>query len=295
MLNYLKTFISNMIKRAVLTRPADDSKDYSVAQIKYFSKVAKCEMISPYGLFVNAPIDSHLIVWNFNGNEENKGGMAYLHADRYKNLKPGEVQVGNPFHGNYVKFDNDGNVLINTFSNMTLNSSKNINATATQNITLSAKIDATFSALNDMVLKSGGLDTFKSDSAGLTFLPEAPNTASLSSANTYMDPVTGQMQLSSSSRRFKKNIKSVGFKTSLVLKLNGRQFEKKDGDSTTYYGFIAEESYKVFPASVTLDKKGRPLAMDTMPILMALIEEVKKIHCDVEYLKKLFGEKHEQS
>lgn len=276
-----------MIKRAVLTRPADDSKNYSVAQIQYFNKTANCEMITPYGLFTNAPIDSHMIVFNFNGLEENKGGIAYLHANRYKNLKPGEVQVGNPFHGNYVKFDNDGNVLIN--------SNKNVNVTTGENITLSATINATFAAQNEMKLKSGGLTTFKSDSSGLTFLPEVPNIGNLGSPNIYIDPITGQMQLSTSSRRFKKNIELVGFETSLVLKLNGRQFKRKGGDNTIYYGFIAEEAYDVFPASVVLDKEDKPLSMNTMPILMALIEEVKKIHFDVEHIKKLIGEKYEQS
>ncbi len=295
MLNYLKTFISNMIKRAVITRSADDSKDYSIAQIQYFKKAAKCEMISPYGLFVNAPVDSHMIVWNFNGLEENKGGMAYLHANRYKNLNPGEVQVGNPFHGNYVKFDNDGNVLIKSSLNTTINSDGNINATAVKSITLSATTNATFSANINMTLKSGGLDTFKSDVAGLTFLPQAPNVASLNPPNTYMDPVTGQMQLAASSKRFKKNIQCVGFETSLVLKLIGRQFEKIGGDNETYYGFIAEESYDVFPKSVILDKEGKPLSMNTMSILMSLVEEVKKNRFDIENLKKLSGEKHGKS
>ncbi len=293
-----------MIKRAVLTVSADDSKDYSVSQIEYFNKATKCEMITPYGLFTNVPLEYHMIIFNFNGAEENKAGIGYLHKNRYKNLLPGEVQVGNPFHGNSIKFDNDGNILTNSAANTDLVVGNNYTLTTENDGTITiggdyivsitgdgtfSATNFTFSASNEMKLESGALTTFKSTSGGATFLPEAPNSASVSSANCYLNPATGQIQLAASSIRFKTEIKDVQFLTSNVLRLKAKQFKKiptkNEVNDKIYCGFIAEEVYKEFPQAVTLDKNGAPLAVETMPILMALLEEVKKLRLELDQIK----------
>ncbi len=291
-MNYLKTFISNIVKRAALTRPADDSKDYSIAQVQYFDKVVECEMVSPYGLFSNAPLNSHMLIFNVNALEENRAGIAYLHAERFKNLQPGEVQIGNPSALNYVKFDEDGNIEANAPGNITWTASGSFTGTITGNISFSTSGTATYSSSGDVEIKSNSQIIFKGNTSGQTFVPEVPNNTTASPANTFVVPGTGELKLSTSSKRFKQNIRKLDFSTSCVLKLKPKQFEHIEDKEKTAYNFIAEEVFDVFPEAVLLDKDKKPFALKGDVILMALVEEVKRLRNDVDNMKNILAENH---
>lgn len=104
------TKLQNMIKRAVLTLTGNDSGSYPTAQCQYYGKTTNAEVVYPYGLSANAPIGSQLLLFSVMAQEENLAGIASAPFARFKNLKSGEVVIGNPVTGSYVKFAENGDI-----------------------------------------------------------------------------------------------------------------------------------------------------------------------------------------
>jgi phage gp45-like len=134
-MKYLLTKISNVVKRALITLINNDSKSIAHCQAKYLDKVANIETIYPYGLSANAPVGNIVLLFNVGSNEANLAGIPYSQKDRFKNLKSGEVIVGSPKSGSYIKFLENGDIEIESKNNLTINAKKvNINATQEFNI-----------------------------------------------------------------------------------------------------------------------------------------------------------------
>ncbi len=112
----LQTKTRNIVKRGYVTAPGNDVNDYAVIQISCLSpaKTANAELVSPYGLSVNLPKDLQVLTFSVQSHEENKACIGYSQVNRFKNLKPGEVVVGNPSSGSFVKFANDGTIEISS-------------------------------------------------------------------------------------------------------------------------------------------------------------------------------------
>lgn len=108
----LLTKISNLVKRAVITLTNDDSKNISHCQATYLDKVSPIETIYPYGFGANAPVGNIVLLFNIGANEANLAGIPYSQKDRFKNLKSGEVVVGSPKTGSYIKFLENGDIEI---------------------------------------------------------------------------------------------------------------------------------------------------------------------------------------
>lgn len=104
--------LRNMIKRAFVTNPGKDDKEFPVTQVSALGKVSDMEMLFPYGLSANLPKDSIVLLLSVQGDESNQAGIGYRHDLRPKNLKEGEVEVGNFLQGTSIKFDVDGNIHI---------------------------------------------------------------------------------------------------------------------------------------------------------------------------------------
>jgi len=82
---------------------------------------------------------------NLNGQEENKVGIPFIPQKtleggegRIKDLKPGEVFVGNVLTRAYAKFDLDGNVEVFALANITAQADGDIVATASGDVTVTA-------------------------------------------------------------------------------------------------------------------------------------------------------------
>lgn len=128
----LQTKTRNLVKRGYVTAPGSDENDYAVIQISCLSpaKTANAELVSPYGLSVNLPKDIQVLTFSVQGHEENKACIGYSQVNRFKNLKPGEVVVGNPgsisedgtveVPSSFVKFANDGTIEISSDSDITV-------------------------------------------------------------------------------------------------------------------------------------------------------------------------------
>lgn len=104
--------IKNLIKFGYVSLETTDSGDYPVAQVTYFGKTLPVEIITPYGLYVNLPENTKVVLWNINANEENQVAIGFSQQDRFKNLESGEVLVGNPKTGSYIKLKANGSIEI---------------------------------------------------------------------------------------------------------------------------------------------------------------------------------------
>lgn len=162
--------MSNIIKRAYITLPSSDSQAYQTTQINYFGKTVYTQTIYPYGMSANAPANTLMILFNANAHEENLIGIPYSAAERFKNLAVGEVIVGSPVTGSYVKFLQNGNIEIvtavditATCKNATITASNNVNVAVTNECNITAK---TINFTADNINLTSGTHTSKFGSGG---------------------------------------------------------------------------------------------------------------------------------
>jgi len=116
----LLTKLSNLIKRAVITLTNADDKVISYNQVKYLGKSAIVENVYPYGLSANAPVGGISLLFVVGNNEGNLAAIPYCQSERLKNKNPGEVTVGSPLTGSYIKFLADGDIVIHSVKNVTI-------------------------------------------------------------------------------------------------------------------------------------------------------------------------------
>ena len=113
-------------------------------------RTANAQRISPYGLYANWPLNTKLVKWNILGQEENKVCLAFSQADRFKNLAEGEVIVGNPKTGSYIKFAGDSKIEIVGTDEIEINASGDvkINVTGDIDMTVSGNVDVDATQVN---------------------------------------------------------------------------------------------------------------------------------------------------
>jgi hypothetical protein len=80
-------------------------------------------IFSPYGLCTNPPLGSSGVVFNMNAGDSHPVGMVDYAAKRFKDLKSGEVVVGNYETGSYIKFLENGDIKLYTAGNILLDGS----------------------------------------------------------------------------------------------------------------------------------------------------------------------------
>ena len=106
--------ISNIIKRSNITRISDDKNSFQTAQISYMGKVADTEIIWPYGMYGNVPINSLCVTFSSGAQEEDRVTFpSRSHKRIRRDLKSGEVGMGNFVTGSETFYDADGNIIIN--------------------------------------------------------------------------------------------------------------------------------------------------------------------------------------
>lgn len=113
----------NMIKKATIKNLFADNQNAQIVQIQYLNKTAVSELINVYGISSLPPIGSQFVAFNLGGEEGNKFGFPYSPAQRFKNLKEGEVVVGNVKTGASVKFNADGSISVSANGEVTISGS----------------------------------------------------------------------------------------------------------------------------------------------------------------------------
>jgi len=149
---------TSSVKRAKISRVAKDEGNYHVAQVNYMGKACDVEILTPYGLYSSLPADALAIIWNVQGQEENRVGIGNTPKTRYKQLKPGEVVVGSPLMETKMEFLTDGVVKITAKNNATVTIDKdgNIAVTTDGKLDITAKEDMTLTTEGDFTLTATG-------------------------------------------------------------------------------------------------------------------------------------------
>jgi hypothetical protein len=100
--------IKSVLKHGYVSKVGPDDRSVHGAYCTYLGKEnVPFENILPYGLYANPPVGTPLILMSKNGVEANLAGIPYGQKDRFKNLKEGEVKIGNPVSGAYILFSED--------------------------------------------------------------------------------------------------------------------------------------------------------------------------------------------
>jgi len=124
-------------------------------------------------------------------------------------------------------------------------------------------------------------------------------------ANAVLDAVTGVVSRSTSSARYKQDIKPAVIDPADVLKVQGRTWRQRtnvegmdpDGDTKRrFVGFVAEELYEIpsMRQFVNVDEEGRPDSIETDRLSVALLELAKAEHARVDQLEQRADEQQSQ-
>lgn len=128
---------------AKITNVGNATANWFKQQIEYRGKVSNCQIVYPYGYHAHAKIDESMVLLFGVNTPDNKAGIPF-HPNVRPELKPGEVAVYQPGSNTIIKFDEEGNIIINTDVNITLTcadlvaTAKNITATAETQVTVTA-------------------------------------------------------------------------------------------------------------------------------------------------------------
>lgn len=122
--------IANLIKLGLVTGNTDDTEDFPQFQIQYMDKVADAMILLPYG-FPARPIpdETLCLVFNIQGQEQNRIAVPLSSTNRLKGFKDGEVGMHNEALGTFIKMDEEGNLRIEV-PNEILQNSQNVTITA---------------------------------------------------------------------------------------------------------------------------------------------------------------------
>jgi hypothetical protein len=88
-----------------------------------------------------------------------------------------------------------------------------------------------------------------------------------------------------SSIALKENIQPIDNGLGSILKLVGVTYDRKDGSTENEAGLIAEDVNNVLPNLVTKDNNGNPLGINYTKLSAYLIEAVKSLSTEIDYLK----------
>ena len=186
-----------MIKRGVLTLPTADAGVNQIAQASYLGKTANVELITLYGLCSNPPAGSNILLFDVQGQEENRAGITNFPGSRFKGLKVGEVAVGNYITKSNVKFLENGDIEVTGTNNMTVtiatnntvtiggNCSVNITGSATVNCA-SATLTAATTTINSNVTINGSLNINGNSTSNGSFTTSADVVAGGISLRTHL-------------------------------------------------------------------------------------------------------------
>jgi len=105
-----RKWIKGAVKRIVL----DDTTPWPLGKCEYNGKPTQYVIMTPYGLFSNAPQDAFVLMFSNQGQESTKFGIEQTPRERFKNLKAGEVAIGNVITKSVVIFKENGDVDLTT-------------------------------------------------------------------------------------------------------------------------------------------------------------------------------------
>jgi len=172
--------IRAMLKFGYVSNIGDDSKDLPLCQYTYHEQSKDIVTIYPYGFCANAPAGNLAVVVNM-GTTDEKIAFTASGKDRFKNLKGGEVVVGNFVTGDFVKFNAEQKIEVVSSGSVDITASAiNVNGgtTITGDVTVSGGLTVSGditggSVTGGTVSTTGGIDL----DTHTHFVPSAPGSS----------------------------------------------------------------------------------------------------------------------
>lgn len=128
-MRHLYTKIKNLIKRGYVSKLFDDSNTIPAVEVSYLGKNGIAELLNPYGFNAMPPLGTQVLIFSVNSVEANRICLAYSQKNRFKNLNEGEVVVGNPVQETYIKFDDEGDIIVEVKRDFEVNVQRNVKVT----------------------------------------------------------------------------------------------------------------------------------------------------------------------
>ena len=98
--------LRNMLLRARIVRPQEDGNAVYTLQTQALNQTYLSEVYYPYGYGASTPVEGGLSInLALSAQSENMVSLPYAPTTRWKNLKEGEVQIGNQLLNTFIKFD----------------------------------------------------------------------------------------------------------------------------------------------------------------------------------------------
>ncbi len=113
----------NLIKTSYLTKASKDDENFQTTQANYLGKTKNIVLVIPYGLYSNPKAQSIGLQFSVNGEEEKQFTIPFNPYTRFKDLKGGEVAVGNPHVSTKIYFKENGDIEIESSGNVNINGS----------------------------------------------------------------------------------------------------------------------------------------------------------------------------
>lgn len=130
--------LGNLLKKGYVSRETEDSGTYLNTQITTLGKVTAAQVIFPYGMNANPPLDTMGICINILGCEDMMYFIPFAMIERFKNLKSAEVKTGSPKHQNFIYFKEDGSILIESKGKLDIAVQGDLEIKATGNVNIDA-------------------------------------------------------------------------------------------------------------------------------------------------------------
>ena len=145
--------MSKLLRWVRVIKPGvDDPSKFHVQRIEYMGKVSDALMVFPYGIHANVPENAFGIMFTIQGNQDNRGVIAWVPKGRPK-LEGGEVAFYHPPTDAFIIWRTNGDLDIETGSEGT--GEINIKATLT---TINGDLTVTGDTTLGAVVTSNGTD-----------------------------------------------------------------------------------------------------------------------------------------
>lgn len=128
------------IRRGYTLEDQKDEDNYPVIKTEYFGQKCEVEVISPYGIYSGIPKEAEGVILNIGRNEENRVAILDTPRTRFKNLKAGELVLGNTMTRSNIKFSEDKSINITGANNtlIVIDANGNVSITTAGTFTINA-------------------------------------------------------------------------------------------------------------------------------------------------------------
>lgn len=142
------------VKTAIVSLVTDDTTTWPQAQLAFNGVATTAVRINPYGISSNPPLNGYAILLSPHDREGHQLALIDAPTKRFKELKEGEVKIGNYLTQAFVFFDQQGNLNIDTDGNIIARAGGNVEVDCEGNAVVQAQGTARVQAGGTLTLQA---------------------------------------------------------------------------------------------------------------------------------------------